>query len=148
MKTKTKKRKSRKSNYLTPKKIYNKYGGTKKLKYVSISLRHPTRYITSRTLNGNNIRQRLVELCKKKELEEYDKLTQQIISDYWKNYRMNSNNTIDFFIHLERNYDTFSIKTKLCLERCLTQLQEEAIPESMSYLSDILRLKQKTSINL
>lgn len=149
--TKTKKRKS--NNYLTPKKIYNKYGGTKKLKFISLSkIKHPSQiqYLKttmSRKLTGNNLRQRLVELCNKNDLEEYDKLTQQIISDYWNNYRMNSNHNtnhmIDFFIHLERHYNTFGIKTKLCLERCLTQLQEEAIPESMAYLSDIMRLKQK-----
>lgn len=85
----------------------------------------------------------MVILCKKKNWEEYDKLTQQIIHDYRMNLVNNTNHTTDFFVHLDRNYNNFSDDTKLCLERCLTQLQEDAIPESMYYLSDILNLKKK-----
>lgn len=147
MKHKTKKYKSKSKSIKTRRggTKTNKISHSKKIKSLELSKKH--RYTSLKTPNnsGNNLRQNLVKLCINNNWEEYDKLTQKIMSDYWNNYRMNldnnTNNTIDFFIHLERNYDTFSDKTKMCLERCLTQLQEDAIPESMSYLDDILRIK-------
>jgi hypothetical protein len=112
-----------------------KRGGTKKI-YSNVSRR------TSNN-TGNNLRQSLVNLCKQNDMESYDKVTQHIMREYWEaNRDNNSSRSIDFFTHLKNNYDTFSINTKLCLERCLTQLQEDAIPESMYYLSDIIQLKQ------
>jgi hypothetical protein len=128
--------KKNKSKRLVNKKYKMKRGGTKKI-YSNVSR-------SSAINTGNNLRQLLVNLCKQNDMEAYDKVTQQIMREYWDANRDNNNSSrsIDFFTHLKNNYDTFSINTKLCLERCLTQLQEDAIPESMYYLSDIIQLKQ------
>jgi len=86
---------------------------------------------------GSNLRQKLVTLCKKEELEEkrdwkeYDKVTQEIINDYIKGDK-------SFFIHLDKQIKTFKPETLRCLERSLTRLQEDAIPESMPHLYYIL----------
>lgn len=77
---------------------------------------------------GSNLRQKLVTLCRQEKWDEYDATTQQIIHDY----RINGKK--DFFIHLDRQIATFKPSTALCLERCLTQLQEDGIPESMAHL--------------
>lgn len=83
--------------------------------------------------SGSNVRQQLVILCKRGKLTEYDDLTQQIMRDYWVNGKK------DFFIHLDRNIKTFSPETLSCLKRSLTQLQEDAIPESMPHLAYIMQ---------
>lgn len=82
---------------------------------------------------GSDLRQRLVSLCKSKKWNEYDDVTQQIMRDYWINGKK------DFFIHLDRNIKTFSPETLYCLKQSLTQLQEDAIPESMPHLSYIMQ---------
>lgn len=82
---------------------------------------------------GSDLRQRLVSLCKNKKWNEYDNVTQQIMRDYWVNGKK------DFFIHLDRNIKTFSPETLYCLKQSLTQLQEDAIPESMPHLAYIMR---------
>lgn len=85
---------------------------------------------------GSDYRQELVNLCKRKQWDMYDDLTNQIIDDY-----INGNR--DFFVHLNKNFNTFSNATKTCLTRALTRLQEEAIPESMQYLHEIMMLMKK-----
>ena len=82
---------------------------------------------------GSDIRQQLVTLCKKNKWSEYDELTQKIMKDYWVNGKK------DFFIHLDRNITTFSPETLACLKQSLTQLQEDAIPESMAHLSYVMQ---------
>ena len=82
--------------------------------------------------HGSDLRQRLVSLCKSKKWNEYDSLTQQIMRDYWINGKK------DFFIHLDRNIKTFSPETLYYLKQSLTQLQEDAIPESMPHLAYIM----------
>jgi hypothetical protein len=91
----------------------------------------------------NVLRYKLVKLCKYGDWKTYDRITQKIINDY----RRGKN---DFLIYLD-NYmkDTFeNPKTILCLERVLTGLQEEAIPESMPHLDYILKFKQINNISL
>ena len=93
---------------------------------------------------GNDLRTQLVNLCKEGNWEEYERVTDRIIDDYRHGKK-------DFFIYLDKEMflkserDThnkknkkprgFKIDTILCLERCLTRLQEEAIPESMIHLT-------------
>lgn len=77
------------------------------------------------------MRAELVRLCKKNEWEEYDKITQSIIDDWVKGDK-------SFFIYLDKQIKTFKPETLQCLERSLTRLQEEAIPESMEHLHYIL----------
>lgn len=95
---------------------------------------------TRRKLNGgspgSDIRHQLVGLCRKNKWDEYDALTQKIMKDYW------SNRKKDFFIHLDRNITTFSPETLSCLKQSLTQLQEDAIPESMPHLSYIMKTQR------
>jgi hypothetical protein len=104
-----------------------------------------------RPTSGSDIRNQLVTFCRQGEWEKYDDITQQIIKDY-RDVRPNK----EFFNHLKNQIKiiykedgnpsiestTFSDNTLLCLERSLTQLQEDGIPESMVYLhviSDIAR---------
>jgi hypothetical protein len=47
----------------------------------------------------------------------------------------------DFFIHLDNQIKTFKNDTLLCLERTLTQLQEDGIPESMIHLARVLDVR-------
>jgi hypothetical protein len=82
---------------------------------------------------GSDLRQRLVSLCKNKKWDEYDSTTQQIMKYYWVDGKK------DFFIHLNRNIRTFSHETLYCLKHALTQLQEDAIPESMLSLAYIMK---------
>ena len=82
---------------------------------------------------GSDYRNRLVMSCKKGNFEDYDKITQEIINDY-------RNGNKDFFIHLDRQINTFSPITLRCLVRSLTQLQEDAIPESMPHLYKALNI--------
>lgn len=82
---------------------------------------------------GSDYRFRLVKSCKDNNLNEYDNITQEIMTDY-------RNGKKDFFIHLDRQINTFSLKTLKCLQRSLTQLQEDAIPESMVHLHKILSI--------
>ena len=84
---------------------------------------------------GNELRQQLVTLCHDKKWEEYDKITQRIIDDYRRN------NKTDFFVYLNNQMSTFRKSTKLCLERSLTQLQEDGIPESMVHLAHVLDVR-------
>jgi len=88
-------------------------------------------------LNANNIPDAIIFLyyilCKNNELQEYDDLTQQIMKDYWVNRKK------DFFIHLNRNIKIFTPETLSCLKRCLIQLQEDAIPDSMPYIDYIMK---------
>jgi hypothetical protein len=86
---------------------------------------------------GSDYRQKLVNLCKRKQWEAYDDLTNKIIDDY-------ISGDHQFFLHLNKNFNTFSKTTKLCLTRALTRLQEEAIPESMPYLHSIMMLSSKS----
>ena len=55
------------------------------------------------------------------------------MNDYWVNGKK------DFFIHLDRNIHTFKPETLACLKQSLTQLQEDAIPESMSHLFYVMQ---------
>jgi hypothetical protein len=84
---------------------------------------------------GNELRQQLVTLCRQGKWEEYDAVTQKIISDY------RLNNKTDFFIYLNKQMSTFSKPTILCLERSLTQLQEDGIPESMVHLAHVIDVR-------
>jgi len=85
--------------------------------------------------SGSDVRHQLVTLCKRGKWAEYDALTQKIMKDYWSNGRK------DFFVHLDRNITTFSPETLYCLKQSLTQLQEDAIPESMPHLSYIMKMQ-------
>lgn len=85
---------------------------------------------------GSDLRQKLVTLYKYKKLEEYDKITDKIITDY-------IDNKNDIFLHLNNKFNTFSERTKISLERFLTRAQEEAIQESMPYLYEIMIIKNK-----
>lgn len=87
--------------------------------------------------SGSDIRYELVRLCKHNKWNEYDALTQKIMKDYWVNGKK------DFFIHLDRNIKSFSLETLNCLRVCLTQLQEDAIPESMPHLYYIMKMQNK-----
>lgn len=90
---------------------------------------------------GSNLRNELVQLCKHNKWDEYNDLTKEIINDYLRGDK-------SFFIHLNRNYfnnkkykkEGFKLTTKLCLEKALTRFQEEAIPESMPFLYDVMKL--------
>ena len=84
---------------------------------------------------GSDLRQQLVSLCRQSKWEEYDSITQRIIDDY----RLNNKN--DFLIHLDNQMSTFKRETALCLERTLTQLQEDGIPESMPHLARVLDMR-------
>jgi hypothetical protein len=84
---------------------------------------------------GSDLRQQLVSLCRQGKWTEYDTITQRIIDDY----RLNSKN--DFLIHLDNQMSTFKRETALCLERSLTQLQEDGIPESMVHLARVLDMR-------
>ena len=82
---------------------------------------------------GNDIRQQLVTLCRRGKWDEYDAVTQTIMRDYWVNGKK------DFFTYLDKQIHTFSPETLACLKQSLTQLQEDAIPESMPHLAYIMR---------
>lgn len=84
---------------------------------------------------GSDLRQQLVTLCRKGNFDEYDAITQKIIDDY---RRLSKK---DFFIHLDNQIKTFSKNTLLCLERNLTQLQEDGIPESMIHLKYVIDVR-------
>ena len=84
---------------------------------------------------GSDLRQQLVSLCRQSKWAEYDSITQRIIDDY----RLNNKN--DFLIHLDNQMSTFKRETALCLERSLTQLQEDGIPESMVHLARVLDMR-------
>lgn len=84
---------------------------------------------------GSDLRQKLVTLCRQGKWDEYDAVTQQIISDYRVKDRK------DFFIHLDNQISTFKPETVLCLERTLTQLQEDGIPESMVHLLTVEKIR-------
>ena len=88
-------------------------------------------------LKANNIPDAILFLyyilCKNNEWQEYDDLTQQIMKDYWVNGKK------DFFIYLDRNIKTFNPEILSCLKQSLTQLQEDAIPESMPHLAYIMQ---------
>ena len=158
---KNKSNKSNKSNKLkskvkyTKKNKYNKQGGTKNVNSVVSRSRIKSSYKRPSTIRKTSKKQlrfvtndtveKLVDLCENKNWEEYDKVSQDIMKEYWKTYRMSSNTnatTIDFFEYLNNNYNELPLNKKLCLERSMIHLQEDAIPESMSYLSDIFRLKR------
>jgi hypothetical protein len=81
---------------------------------------------------GNNLRNLLVQLHNDRNIREYDLITQKIIFKYRKE------NDKGFFIHLDRQIKTFRKHTLIALERSLTQLQENGIPESMPHLHYIL----------
>lgn len=82
---------------------------------------------------GSDIRQQLVTLCRKNKWAEYDDLTQKIMKDYWVNGKK------DFFIHLDKQITSFSPESLDCLKQALTQLQEDAIPESMPHLYYVMQ---------
>lgn len=90
------------------------------------------KFIGSGDDTGNNIRYNLVTMCKRRKWVEYDNLTKEIIKDYWNNRKSN------FLDHLYKNFETFSPITLSCLKRCLYQLQDNSIPESIPYLYYIL----------
>jgi hypothetical protein len=83
---------------------------------------------------GSNIRQELVTLCRQGKWAEYDDLTQRIIKEQDVLTQHNPDIKHDYFIHLEKNIKTFGRDTLRCLERNLTQLQEQGIPPSMQHL--------------
>lgn len=68
-------------------------------------------------------------LYKNNEKQEYDALTQKIMYDY----RMNRNK--NYFIYLDNNIEKLNKVILPSLLVSLTQLQEDAIPESMRHLS-------------
>lgn len=82
---------------------------------------------------GNDIRHKLVTLCRRGNWTEYDEITQKIMRDYWVNGKK------DFFTYLDNQIHTFTPETLACLKQSLTQLQEDAIPESMPHLSYIMK---------
>jgi hypothetical protein len=84
---------------------------------------------------GSDLRQKLVSLCRQGKWDEYDALTQNIIDDYRRAGKK------DFFIHLDNQMTTFKKETALCLERSLTQLQEDGIPESMVHLARVIDIR-------
>ena len=144
---KRKKASSKKSS--KSKRVTRKKGGGKETRASStLSSSSPYR----RTTNGSDLRNQLVTFCRQGKWEKYDEITQQIITDY-RDIHPNKN----FFNHLKNqikiNYKedgnpfiestTFSDNTLLCLERALTQLQEEGIPESMVYLHVVSDLARK-----
>lgn len=113
-----------------------------KLRNKSRKVRGGVRNSISNTTRGSDLRNELVQLCKHNRWDEYYDLTQQIIDDY------RLRNDKSFFIHLQRNYfgdsktnKGFNFNTKICLEKALTTFQEEAIPESMPFLYDIMKLQ-------
>ena len=100
---------------------------------------------------GNDLRTQLVDLCKEGNWEEYERVTRRIIDDY-------RHGNKDFFIYLDKEMflkpeqDKHNKKSRgfrrdtiLCLEPCLTRLQEEAIPESMVHLTTAVNARK--SIN-
>lgn len=104
--------------------------------------------------SGSDMRQKLVDLCRDGKWDEYDAVTQEIIKEYRQNDKK------DFFYHLKNQIKikygadgitpeiestTFGDNTLLCLERSLTQLQEDGIPESMIYLHVISDMAKKRS---
>lgn len=88
------------------------------------------------TIIKNGDRDNLVgkfkEACDSKNEKEYDKITLEI-----KNKYINENNK-DFFTYLKYKLKLLDKETLKCLERSLTGLQEDAIPESMPHLHYIL----------
>jgi dihydroxyacetone kinase-like predicted kinase len=82
--------------------------------------------------DGDKLVDKFKELCDSKNETEYDKMTQEIIEKYIKE------NNKDFFIYLDHKIKKFDVETLQCLERSLTRLQEDAIPESMPHLHYIL----------
>jgi hypothetical protein len=87
-------------------------------------------------ISGSDLRNKLVMLCRKNKWEDYHNLTNDIIK--------NKNLTKEFLYHLQNEINlqtyksSFRDNTLLCLEPCLTRFQEEAIPESMDYLTYII----------
>jgi hypothetical protein len=98
-------------------------------------------------LKGSKIHSQLVDLCKKEDITQYEDITQQIMSD-WRNRNK------AFFIFLDEQISVLVKKyidngknqndadDILCLERALTQLQEEGIPESMKHLVTVMDIKR------
>lgn len=73
-------------------------------------------------------------------IKRQDDITGQIVH----NYRYNGDKS--FFNYLDRNISTFSGETLAHLERALTGMQEEAIPESMGHLSYIMQSPQAREV--
>lgn len=143
---------------------YHKRGGTKKTvrsirKIDNIKSNAKNTMTFTRTSvpqkygsKGNDLRQQLIDFCRANDKEGYEALTNQIIEDYYKNEDKS------IFIHLKNNYfkkedkngniiiNGFRIPTKLCLYYFLHRAQEEAIPESMEYLEDIMYLRNEHGI--
>lgn len=118
--------KSKKNHIKSHRKSHKKY------KYIRNTRRLRNSHNLRGGSSGNDIRQQLVTLCRKKDWVAYDALTQQIMKDYWVNGKK------DFFIHLDRNIHNFTPSSLSCLKLSLTQLQEDAIPESMPHLHYIM----------
>jgi hypothetical protein len=77
-------------------------------------------------ITGSDVRNELVTLCRHRKWSEYDNLTQRIINDY---ELRNS-----FFYHLNNQIQSFSPNSLSCLKRCLIQLRERGIPDSIPFL--------------
>jgi hypothetical protein len=140
-------------------KRYRKRGGTKTARSIRDATTVKTNAKkTTRTFvdsiaqrhgsKGSDLRQQLVNFCRAGDVEGYEKLTNKIIEDYYKD------GDKSIFFHLKNNYfknetenvNGFRIPTRLCLFHFLHRAQEEAIPESMIFLADISELRNRLGV--
>ena len=79
-----------------------------------------------KNIKGSDIRMKLVSLSRKKKIDEYDVLVNDIINDNRAFKRLVS--------HCNKQKDTFSKNTLENLYRAFQRFQEDAKPESWDFL--------------
>jgi hypothetical protein len=98
------------------------------IEHINRTRRRRSRYIShGGNIQGNNIRQLLVNLCKTNQWDKYDKLVTSIIQ----NEQVRKN----LFHHLDNNIHTFSQETLECLEHFFEKLETELVDGAYRYHS-------------
>jgi len=94
-------------------------------------------YIDLTNKSGSDIRNLLVQDIRTKGFQPDDIILLSILNDQI---------TLDNFLdHIKKNHTTFSIQTKQILLKVMIRFQEEAIPESMKYITLWSNLNTKKS---
>jgi hypothetical protein len=96
-------------------------------------------YINLTNKSGSDIRNLLVQDIKKKGFQPDNAILLSILND--------TDALNKFFGHIKRNHTTFSKKTKLILLKVMIRFQEEAVQESMDYITLWNKLNNNKSIN-
>ena len=96
-------------------------------------------YINLTNKSGSDIRNLLVQDIKKKGFQPDNAILLSILND--------TDALNKFFGHIKRNHTTFSKKTKQILLKVMIRFQEEAVQESMDYITLWNKLNNNKSNN-